>query len=181
MSRRDEIVSRLDAAEVEASRIRHESVVTCRILSKLAPRISIPELKRAADDKSPIHLGLLKKALPDFPLKLFTKNVPYLAEVGVNQLLCGDLFSLHMFRCYLEEIEHLGWDETKSCIGMVMPWPHATEAVLHNWTHLEETLDRRKGFGKFTMVTGKFNPPRVYYLESLDSLIAGVAATMPQE
>lgn len=175
------MLNQLSAGDRELARIRHESIVTCRILAKLAPRISIPDLKKAADnEKSPIHLGLLRKAVPDFPLRLFAKNVPYLAEVGINQLLCGDLFSLPLFAAYMSEIEQQGWDPTARCIGMVLPWPQATEVVLHNWSHHEELLDRRKGFGKFTMVTAKFNPPRVYYLESLDSLIAAVAATMPQ-
>lgn len=177
MDRRRAMMSEFDATEREASRVRHEATVTCRILSKLAPHVSIPKLKASSDNlHSVVHLGLVRKALPDFPLRLFANNVPFLAEVGVHQLLAGDLFYLPMFKAYMEHIETNGLDETDKCIGMVFPWPAATEVVLHNWHRHDELVDRHKGGGRFTMVTCKFSPPRIYCLEPLDSLVAAIAA-----
>lgn len=172
-------MDKFDATEREAARVRHEATVTCRILAKLAPQVSIPKLKASSDSlNTVVHLGLVRKVLPDFPLRLFARNVPFLVDVGVHQLIAGDLFYLPVFKAYMEYTEENGLDETDKCIGMVFPWPAATEVVLHNWHRHDELTDRHKGGGRFTMVTCKFSPPRIYYLEPLDSLLAAIAANI---
>lgn len=172
---RDQLLAEGESSRREADRIRHEATVTKRILARLAPQVSIPALLRDADGHNTvISLGLVSQVVSGFPLRLFAKNVPYLLELGINQLLAGDLFHTLMFRSYLEHIENNGWDETKLSIGMIFPWPHATTVVLHNWPRTDERIDRHKGCGRFTMVTCKFSPPRIYTLEPLDALLDAI-------
>ena len=171
---RDQIMGSTMASQRETARASHESTVTRRILTRLRPDISIPQLLKASDNRN-LSLALLQLALPDFPIRLVAEHTPQLWAATVSEFFSKPQDS-RIWQSYSEHLDNNGWDTNNGCYGLIVVWPDVGSMAIHNWPRTEERIDRHRGYARLTFVHSRGATPQVYSIEPVDTLIDAIQA-----
>lgn len=158
-------------------RENQEAKFTRKILTRFAPRLSIPQALNRLERKA-LTLEVLPLLLENFPVQLAADAVRYLDEIAASDLLGGNLPATPLWRAYVAAVERRGVDIRQTFFGLITPWRGSSSVVLHNWPRHEENIDRGKSYGRFVLFSCKHSTtPILYSLEPLDAFLDAVAAS----